>query len=59
MATIIALPIGQGLELQDSKSEAEPGHVFPPLAGEGLSQILVLLLLPPPQDLEQLVQVPH
>ena len=29
MSTLIALPIGHGLELQDSESKAEPGHMIP------------------------------
>lgn len=53
------VPTGHGLELQDVESISEPGHVFPPLAGDGLSHFLALFWLPPPQDFEQVVQLPH
>lgn len=44
-----AATVGQAAELQSSKSADPPGHSFPPLAGLGLSQILVRDFRPPPQ----------
>lgn len=50
---------GQGLELHFSVSSLAPGHSNPPLAGEGLVQVLERLRLPPPQVTPQEPQSLH
>ena len=55
---------GQGLELQDWRSVAEPSQSLPPLAGSGLLHSRFLVLDPPLQGLlqfgheDQLLQLP-
>ena len=50
---------GQGLELHFSVSSLAPGHSNPPLAGEGLVQVLERLRLPPPHVTPQEPQSLH
>ena len=50
---------GQDPGEQGTVSLPAPLQGEPPLAGTGLSQFLVLLLLPLPQDTEQLPQLPQ
>ena len=55
----LVLPAGQVSVLQSWLSSESPAQSDPPLAGEGLLHILVLVDFPPPQVLEQVDQAPH
>ncbi len=51
--------VGQVWVLHERLLTVLPEHGLPPLLGAGLEQVLLLDLTPPPQVLEQLVQLPH
>ena len=59
MVEILNSPMGHDWALHGPCCCAFPTQALPPLAGEGLSHALVLVLIPPAHDAEHTDQAPH